>query len=172
MTSHHRPSVHPGEAQAAGGCAQDEVLDFSEYTMLYREAWSQPSIRWLFSTVPSAMIFDDHDVHDDWNTSESWIRDMRATAGGMSASPAAIVTYWIYQHLGNLAPASSQTTRFTPRCWPQTTRRRLLREFATERPTAEVGGRLWSFSRLTCRYAPGRDRRPRRAGALQRPAAR
>ena len=46
--------------------------------MLYREAWSQPSIRWLFSTIPSAMIFDDHDVHDDWNTSESWIRDMRA----------------------------------------------------------------------------------------------
>ena len=30
------------------------------------------------STVPSTMIFDDHDVHDDWNISEAWVRDMRA----------------------------------------------------------------------------------------------
>ena len=57
----------------------EEVLDVDEYTMLYEESWCDPSIRWLMSTVGSAMMFDDHDVHDDWNTSESWIRDMRAT---------------------------------------------------------------------------------------------
>ena len=26
------------------------------------------------------MIFDDHDVHDDWNISDAWVREMRATA--------------------------------------------------------------------------------------------
>jgi len=55
------------------------VLDFEEYTHLYRESWSDPVIRWLFSTVGSMMIFDDHDVHDDWNTSISWIEEMRST---------------------------------------------------------------------------------------------
>ena len=37
-------------------------------------------IRWLLSTVPSAMIFDDHDVHDDWNTSIDWVTEMREKA--------------------------------------------------------------------------------------------
>jgi phosphodiesterase/alkaline phosphatase D-like protein len=48
---------------------QGDVADFEEYTWLYREAWSDPATRWLLSTISSAMIFDDHDVHDDWNTS-------------------------------------------------------------------------------------------------------
>ena len=47
----------------------DGVADFEEYTLLYREAWSDPLIRWVLSTLPTAMVFDDHDVHDDWNTS-------------------------------------------------------------------------------------------------------
>ena len=46
----------------------ETVADFEEYSCLYRDAWGDPVIRWLLSTVPSAMIFDDHDVHDDWNT--------------------------------------------------------------------------------------------------------
>ena len=45
-----------------------QVADFEEYTWLYQESWQDPEVRWLLSTVPSAMIFDDHDVHDDWNT--------------------------------------------------------------------------------------------------------
>ncbi len=57
----------------------EQVADFEEYARLYREAWSDPDIRWLLATVPSTMIFDDHDVHDDWNISEAWVRDLRAT---------------------------------------------------------------------------------------------
>ena len=35
------------------------------------------------------MIFDDHDVHDDWNISEAWLEEMRAaTSGGTSTSRA------------------------------------------------------------------------------------
>jgi phosphodiesterase/alkaline phosphatase D-like protein len=56
----------------------EQVADFEEYTRLYRESWSDPNIRWLLSTVPSAMVFDDHDVHDDWNISWSWVEEMRA----------------------------------------------------------------------------------------------
>ncbi len=81
-----------------------QVADFEEYARLYREAWSDPDIAWLLSTVPSTMIFDDHDVHDDWNISEQWVLDMRATPWWEQRVVGAFMAYWVYQHLGNLAP--------------------------------------------------------------------
>ena len=62
-------SVPPGE----------QVADFEEYTRLYWEAWTDPDIRWLLSSVPSLMVFDDHDVIDDWNISWQWLKDARET---------------------------------------------------------------------------------------------
>ena len=53
-----------------------ELQDFEEYAHLYRLAWSDPANRWLLSTLPSLMIFDDHDVRDDWNTSYAWRQQM------------------------------------------------------------------------------------------------
>ena len=52
----------------------EQVADYEEYTHLYDESWLDPEVRWLLSTVPSCMIFDDHDVIDDWNTSAAWLR--------------------------------------------------------------------------------------------------
>ena len=67
----------------------EQIADFEEYSRLYRETWSDPDIRWLLSTVPTTMIFDDHDVHDDWNISWLWVEEMRREArGGTRASPA------------------------------------------------------------------------------------
>jgi hypothetical protein len=82
-----------------------QVADFEEYCALYREAWSDPEVRWLFSVVPTAMIFDDHDVHDDWNTSASWRRDVTALPWWGGRIESAFQSYWVYQHLGNLSPA-------------------------------------------------------------------
>lgn len=82
-----------------------EVADFAEYCFLYREAWTQPSVRWLLSVVPTAMIFDDHDVHDDWNTSDAWRREYTAKPWWRSRIAGAYMSYWLYQHLGNLSPA-------------------------------------------------------------------
>jgi len=85
--------------------AGPQVADFEEYTRLYQEAWSAAPIRWLLSTVPSAMIFDDHDVHDDWNTSAAWRRQAKATPWWSERITGALMAYWLYQHLGNLEPA-------------------------------------------------------------------
>jgi hypothetical protein len=82
----------------------EEVADFEEYTRLYREAWSDPDIRWLLSTVPSVMVFDDHDVIDDWNISWRWLQDVRATWWWHARITGAFMAYWLYQHLGNLSP--------------------------------------------------------------------
>jgi hypothetical protein len=82
----------------------EEVADFEEYTRLYRESWTDPEIRWLLSTVPTAMMFDDHDIIDDWNISASWLEDMRATEWWHDRIVGGLVAYWCYQHLGNLSP--------------------------------------------------------------------
>ena len=88
------------------------VLDFEEYTRLYWESWGHPMIRWLLSTVGVAMIFDDHDVHDDWNTSLAWLEEMREPSpGGRSESSSALMSYWLYQHLGNLSPRELEEQR-------------------------------------------------------------
>ena len=83
----------------------EEVADFEEYTCLYRESWTDPEIRWLLSTVPVAMMFDDHDIIDDWNISASWVADMRATDWWHDRIVGGLTAYWVYQHLGNCSPA-------------------------------------------------------------------
>ncbi len=94
IRSRRDTSLPPGE----------QVADFEEYARLYREAWSDPDIRWLLATVPSTMIFDDHDVHDDWNSSEAWVRDIRTKPWWDERITGAFMSYWLYQHVGNLAP--------------------------------------------------------------------
>ena len=81
-----------------------EVADFEEYTRLYWESWREPVARWLFSTVSTSMTIDDHDVRDDWNISRSWLEEMRQKPWWHERIVGAFMSYWLYQHLGNLSP--------------------------------------------------------------------
>jgi PhoD-like phosphatase len=92
-------------ASAAAGPPGGEVADFAEYCALYQEAWSDRAVRWLFSVIPTSMIFDDHDVHDDWNISGAWRRDFATRPWWRERIQSAYQSYWVYQHLGNLSPA-------------------------------------------------------------------
>ena len=93
-----------------------EIKDFVEYAELYRLAWSEEVIRWVLSTVPSAMIFDDHDIRDDWNTSWSWQREIRATTWWQERIVSGLGSYWLHQHLGNLSPAELAQEEVWRRC--------------------------------------------------------
>lgn len=86
----------------------EELKDYEEYAHLYNLAWSDPANRWLLSTLPSAMIFDDHDIRDDWNASLSWKKEMEATSWWHERIVAGLSSYWVYQHLGNLSPQERQ----------------------------------------------------------------
>ncbi|SCL20346.1 alkaline phosphatase D family protein [Micromonospora inyonensis] len=86
------------------GAPTDQVVSFDEYTKLYLESWRDPEIRWLFSTVPSVMIFDDHEIIDDWNTSAAWRAEMREQPWWAERIGSGLASYWVYQHLGNLSP--------------------------------------------------------------------
>jgi hypothetical protein len=124
----------------------EEVADFEEYTHLYRESWGDETIRWLLSTVPSAMIFDDHDVHDDWNTSISWLEEMREKPWWDRRITGALVSYWVYQYLGNLSPAAIaergvlEKVRSEPDAGP------MLHEWTRDVDWGS-DGRRWSHSR-------------------------
>ena len=124
----------------------EQVADFEEYTRLYDESWTDPEVRWLLSTVPSLMIFDDHDVIDDWNTSASWLAEMRATPWWHQRIVSGLMSYWVYQHLGNLTPADLATDPLynTVRSAPDGTD--ALRSFAA-RADADRPGTRWSYRR-------------------------
>ena len=87
------------------GVPLDELGDFCEYALAYREAWSEPAIRWLFSTVPVTMIFDDHEIHAEWRISQGWLDEMNAQPWFDDHIRAGLMAYWVFQHLGNLSPA-------------------------------------------------------------------
>jgi hypothetical protein len=81
----------------------EELKDFEEYAHLYELAWSEPLNRWLLSTLPSLMIFDDHDVRDDWNTSYAWKQEIEKTDWWQERIVSGLASYWVYQHVGNLS---------------------------------------------------------------------
>ncbi|MCT2590224.1 alkaline phosphatase family protein [Streptomyces sp. N2-109] len=124
----------------------DEVADYEEYTALYYESWLAPEVRWLLSTVPSCMIFDDHDVIDDWNTSESWQRDIRATPWWRERLLSGLTSYWVYQHLGNLSPGELAEDPLFASVRAAEDGTALLREFAARADTDPETVR-WSYRR-------------------------
>ncbi|MGW8743135.1 alkaline phosphatase D family protein [Streptomyces sp. NPDC055794] len=124
----------------------EQVADFEEYTRLYYESWLDPEVRWLLSTVPSCMIFDDHDVIDDWNTSAAWLADMRATDWWRERLLSGLMSYWVYQQLGNLSPdeLAADPLYAAVRETPDGTD--ALRDFAA-RADAEPASVRWSYRR-------------------------
>jgi hypothetical protein len=132
----------------------EEVADFEEYTHLYLDSWSDPTIRWLLSTVSSAMIFDDHDVHDDWNTSVEWVREQRKKPWWTERVVGGFMSYWLYQHLGNLSPRDLDEDELWQKVKRCHTREEdagpALREFAF-RADREIEGTRWSYCRDVAR---------------------
>lgn len=127
-----------------------QVADYEEYTWLYLESWTDPDVRWLLATVPVSMIFDDHDVRDDWNTSQAWRADMQGTAWWQDRITGGLSSYWVYQHLGNLSPADLADNELYQRVRSVgADAEPLLREFAAaaDREADGAKGARWSYRR-------------------------
>jgi hypothetical protein len=123
-----------------------QVADFEEYTRLYRESWTDPAIRWLFSTVSCSMVVDDHDIHDDWNISAAWVEEMRAKDWWARRESGGLAAYWLYQFIGNLSPELLADSRLLAEVreaddgWP------VLERFANHDRKVTDGER-WSYCR-------------------------
>ncbi|WP_432535406.1 DUF7800 domain-containing protein [Kineococcus arenarius] len=139
---------HRGRPGAGSG-VRGEVGDFEEYTWLYHETWAPQAVRWLLSTVPTCMLLDDHDLRDDWNTSDVWRRRVSAQPWWRDRVAGAFASYWVYQHLGNLSPEDLAAEELLARLrasGDDAERDRLVDEFAL-RADADPASARWSFSR-------------------------
>jgi len=125
----------------------EEVIDFEEYTWLYRESWRDPLIRWLFSTVSLSMVWDDHDMSDDWNISCSWHDEMDRKHWWHERAVGGIMSYWIYQHVGNLSPHElDEDNEIYAKVRGKPDATEVLRDWAKSIDSTAAGTR-WSFCR-------------------------
>nr|WP_179722218.1 alkaline phosphatase D family protein [Petropleomorpha daqingensis] len=148
LTPHTRRWLGDRRGDAVPEDAQ--VSDFEEYTRLYAESWTDPQVRWLLSTIPSSMIFDDHEMIDDWNTSAAWRREVTASDWWAPRISGGLVSYWIYQHLGNLSPqelAENKTWQAVQGLGEEDDDAEPILCEMAERADAEPAGIRWSFVR-------------------------
>lgn len=89
------------------GNAQNWTPDFSsEHNADLRAALEEfhrtlPNVRRLMANVPTYMIFDDHDVTDDWNITGGWYDRVRDLPLGHRVVSNALAAYWAFQGWGN-----------------------------------------------------------------------
>ena len=82
-----------------GRIAADEARD-----RLMRMQWfheTLPHVRRALANVATYMIFDDHDVSDDWNINLKWERAMRDSPLGRGVVRNALAAYALFQGWGN-----------------------------------------------------------------------
>lgn len=96
-------------------------LYIREQTALKQFVQDLPSVRRLFAHLPTAMIFDDHDITDDWNLSREWEEVAYGHPFSRRVIGNALVAYQIHQGWGNDPEAFSpcliqniQATLLTP----------------------------------------------------------
>jgi hypothetical protein len=116
----------------------------SEVQRLARAHQALPAVRRVLANHPTYMIFDDHDVTDDWNLTLAWREGVHRSPTGRRFVANALAAYWAFQGWGNdpdLYDASFKDT---------------ISGFLTQRgdiDAATFEDTLWSFDRW-CFHVP------------------
>ena len=100
---------------------ETHLITFSEYAAMYlfvfgnASSWhvetndiylqsfikTLPDVRRTFANISTYMIFDDHDVTDDWNLTRNWYDTVRFNPTGRRIVSNAMAAYYVFQHIGN-----------------------------------------------------------------------
>lgn len=117
-----RQSLLRDEARFTSGAASCHLVTFAEYVAMYLFAWSDvpwrgvdlagvaelrafrralPRVRRVLANVPTWMMFDDHDVTDDWNRTGAWVGAAGGAPLGRRIVRNALAAYALCQHWGN-----------------------------------------------------------------------
>jgi len=59
------------------------------------------AVRRLLANIPTYMIFDDHEITDDWNITREWQENVRASKCGKQVVANGLAAYWAFQGWGN-----------------------------------------------------------------------
>lgn len=62
-----------------------------------------PYVRRALANISTYMIFDDHEVSDDWSIHQKWLKDVRRSSDGEKVVCNALLAYAIFQDWGNNA---------------------------------------------------------------------
>jgi hypothetical protein len=96
----------------------NHLVTFAEYLAIYGLMWNKrnwvsppsvlnhfldtlPKVRRCLANVATYMIFDDHDVTDDWNLSLKWRQDVKSYKLGKRIVANALMAFWLCQGYGN-----------------------------------------------------------------------
>jgi len=60
-----------------------------------------PAVHRLLANIPTYMIFDDHEITDDWNITREWYESVRSSRCGKQAVANGLAAYWAFQGWGN-----------------------------------------------------------------------
>lgn len=71
---------------------QKQLLNFSE---------GVAAVQRLLANIPTYMIFDDHDLTDDWNLSPEWKETVQHSPLGKHIIANGLTAYWAFQGWGN-----------------------------------------------------------------------
>ena len=116
------PEVWPSSLPSADELIPDDEANKAVVTKQRRKAESErkaleralialPSGRRVLANVPTYMIFDDHDVTDDWNITGEWYENARRDAMGRRVISNALAAYWAFQGWGNHPDESDRDLR-------------------------------------------------------------
>ncbi|MFT3764738.1 MAG: hypothetical protein QM820_04365 [Minicystis sp.] len=103
------------------GEGRNHLMGFGEYVAAYLLSWNRdmwpelekpsrqvqstwnalPLVRRALANVPTYMIFDDHEVTDDWNRTQRWKERVYGRAHGRRVVANALSAYWVCQATGN-----------------------------------------------------------------------
>ena len=81
----------------------DGAKTFEDFALLYEYVWTQDNdVRQVLACIPTYMIFDDHEISNNWNATPQWCATMLAT-GQEQVLVDGLIAYWVYQGWGNLS---------------------------------------------------------------------
>ncbi|KAA0545282.1 hypothetical protein FZW96_18060 [Bacillus sp. BGMRC 2118] len=90
-------------------CAFERLKEHQTLEARYHEQWddiqstisSFTNVRRLLANTPTYMIFDDHDITDDWNLSAKWAKNVADSPLGSHVITNGLAAYWAFQGFGN-----------------------------------------------------------------------
>ncbi len=59
-------------------------------------------VKKLLANAPTLMVFDDHEVTDDWNLDRPWCENIYANSDGKRVLANGLLAYTLFQHWGNV----------------------------------------------------------------------
>ncbi|KZN45301.1 hypothetical protein [Pseudoalteromonas luteoviolacea] len=93
--------VTPFEFDTQGLSANQQTLFEAESRALKEFIATLPNVERLMANVSTLMMFDDHDVTDDWNLTPRWEQNIANSQASKRIVNNGLIAYWLFQGLGN-----------------------------------------------------------------------